>query len=160
MSRLASKRSMTATELIQALQSIPGDTVVTWTRWDSEYDIITYYSVGGVSSDGVLERGEIVRSFTGEEQEIAWLHSNTPRQAVMAIRQGEVVLEQHETVSEAVVRTLAGYAFLEDYDMTPQTPEDMEISRGVVEVLRDEGVLSVREYESLLMARQMLGYDD
>lgn len=157
--RSRERKSMTAGELIAALQSLPGDTVVTWASWDSEYDYTAYWSVSGVSEEGVLQSGQIVRSSTGEEEEIAWLRENTPRKAVEDLRKGVVSPEEGETISEAVVRVLANYAFLEDYYIDARSPDDDEISYKSMEVLHAEGVITDREYESLKMARKMLGYD-
>lgn len=57
--------ALTARELIDALLTIPGDSMVTWTEWDSERDFTFVYGVRGVHESGALLYGDILESHDG-----------------------------------------------------------------------------------------------
>lgn len=57
--------ALTAAELIGELSKIDPATVITWTKWDSEYDFTYVYGIGGVAPSGELAYGGTIRSHSG-----------------------------------------------------------------------------------------------
>lgn len=60
---MSERKSLTAAELIVALGTLPGDTLISWSEWDSERDWTTVWGVSGVHRKGALLSGGILDSY-------------------------------------------------------------------------------------------------
>lgn len=59
------RKSLTARELIAALEKIEPETVVTWSEWDSERDFTYIWGIAGISPGGSLFSSEILHCYDG-----------------------------------------------------------------------------------------------